>query len=165
MNYYEKFKQDMVDSGIYEIYVKNLFQEQGWGFVRYNNDKFFDILMTDKRGNEKKIEVKKDCQTGKGNIIFEFSSYGKPSGIKTSQSDFWVYVFPLLEEIWFIKTPQLKKIIEVYNPEKLPESPDTWTWVNGGDGQNSKCYLWNRKVLARLLGKDLKIIKRYDIPE
>jgi len=165
MNYFKKFQDDLERSGIYEIYIKKVFEEKGFEFVEYCNNKYFDILMLDKNKKDVMIEVKSDSKTAyTPNIIFEFESYGKPSGVKTSTSDYWVYVFPPLKEIWFIKTNALKKIIKTYNPEILPESYDTWTWVYGGDGKNTKCYLWDRKIFSDIMGKDLRILKRYDIP-
>lgn len=165
MNYFQKFKSDLDHSAIYEIYTKKLFEEQGWKFIQYNNDKDYDLLMYNKQNEVKMIEVKSDNKTAyTPNIIFEYESYGKPSGIKATKADYWVYIFPSLGEVWFIKIPQLKKLISAYNPELLPESYDTWIKVQGGDGKNTKCYLWNRETFARLIGKDAKIIRRYDIP-
>lgn len=43
--------------------------------------------------SNKKLEVKRDnfiCKTG--NIAVEFESRGKPSGIATSQADYWVFI-------------------------------------------------------------------------
>jgi hypothetical protein len=42
--------------------------------------------------SEKKIEVKYDRKTKEtGNVYIEFESRDKPSGIKTTQADFWTY--------------------------------------------------------------------------
>mgnify|MGYP001070419334 CR=1 FL=1 len=42
--------------------------------------------------SEKKIEVKYDRKTKEtGNVYIEFESRGKPSGIKTTQADYWTY--------------------------------------------------------------------------
>ena len=42
----------------------------------------------------KKVEVKRDFWTGRtGNIAIEFESRKKPSGILTTQADYWVFIF------------------------------------------------------------------------
>ena len=42
--------------------------------------------------SEKKIEVKYDRKTKEtGNVYIEFESRNKPSGIKTTQADYWTY--------------------------------------------------------------------------
>lgn len=46
-----------------------------------------------------------------GNIVIEFSMHGKPSGIMVTKSDWWVYIFQNLKEIWFIKVDNLKKLL------------------------------------------------------
>ena len=46
------------------------------------------------------------------NIFIEFESRNKHSGIVTTKSDIWFYVFYYLREIWTIPTPNLRKLIE-----------------------------------------------------
>jgi hypothetical protein len=165
MNLYQKFKVDLDHSAIYEIYTKTLFEEIGWQFIQYNTDKDYDIMMYNKQKEVKLIEVKSDNKSFyTPNVVFEYESYGKPSGIKATKADYWVHILPSLGEVWFIKVPQLRQIIKAYNPEVLIDSPDCWSPVQAGDGKNTKCYKWNRKSFAKVMGKDLKIIKRFDIP-
>lgn len=61
----------------------------------------------------KKTRTIKNGDTG--NIFIEFESRGKPSGIVTTKSDIWFYVFYYLREIWTIPTPKLKKLINENN--------------------------------------------------
>lgn len=56
-------------------------------FGKIDGESWFHKLVTDK-----KIEVKSDRKTEEtGNIYIEYESRGKPSGIKTTQADYWVY--------------------------------------------------------------------------
>ena len=163
MNNYTKFVNDLIDNQIYERYTKELFEEIKWKFLSYNNDNKYDLLMIDKKNIVRKIEVKKDAYPSE-NIIIEYKSYDKNSGIRISESDYYVYIFPLLQEVWFIKTKKLKEIIKKYNPEILVESDDCYTIVAAGDGKNTRCYLWNKKTFFNIMGDGVRILKRYDIP-
>jgi len=59
----------------------------------------------------KTIEVKRDLKFKvTGNIFIEFESRGKPSGIATSEADYWCFV---LDEIYILlKTQSLKELID-----------------------------------------------------
>jgi len=162
--YYSKFRDDLSIAVKYEKYIRMVFEEKGWQFLHYCNNNRYDILM-EKKGKKMKIEVKTDNKTlYTPNIIFEYKAYDEPSGIKATEADLWVYVFPGLQQVWFIKINGLKELIEAYNPEKLPESDDTYRIVAGGDGSNTRCYLWDRNVFQRIIGKDCIVINRVDIP-
>ena len=56
-----------------------------WGKVREKN--------VAKMLQDKKIEVKseRDIWQSTGNIAIEFESYGKPSGIMATESDYWFH--------------------------------------------------------------------------
>lgn len=57
----------------------------------YNDDKECDLI-ADVGGREVKIEIKEDVRTkDTGNVVIECESRGKPSGIKTTTADFWVF--------------------------------------------------------------------------
>ena len=59
----------------------------------------------------KKVEVKRDRKARlTGNIFVEYESRGKPSGISTSEADYWCFV---VEETFILLTTQrLKEIVE-----------------------------------------------------
>ena len=59
----------------------------------------------------KKVEVKRDRKARRtGNIFVEYESRGKPSGISTSEADYWCFV---VEETFILLTTQrLKEIVE-----------------------------------------------------
>lgn len=92
-----------------------------------------------------KGEVKRDYGAGTtGNVFVEFQSRGKPSGIETSESDYYIF---MLADDWYdsevfigIKTSRLKRIFN-----KITYS------VNGGDGKSSKGKLIR---LSKLISKE-----------
>jgi len=92
---------------------------------------------------DKKIEVKSErgMWLDTGNIAIEFESYGKPSGIVSTESDYWFHNLCIGEEIYgtlVFKTDMLKKIIK-NTPNKRE--------VSGGDNKASKMYLMNIQKL------------------
>ena len=76
------------------------------------------------------IEVKTDRKANEtGNIYIEFQSRGKPSGIATSQSDYWVY--KTNDFAFIFETEKLKaKIKLLYKQGKA-------TIKKGGDNNTS----------------------------
>jgi len=80
----------------------------------FNNDKACDIVC-EWNGKPMLVEVKEDerCKDT-GNVVVEYKSWGKPSGIATSTSDIWVFKLHRDDGIHYlmfgIKT--LRKIIE-----------------------------------------------------
>tara|TARA_R100000329_G_scaffold115579_1_gene94985 strand:+ start:107 stop:517 length:411 start_codon:yes stop_codon:yes gene_type:complete len=88
---------------------------------------------------DKKIEVKSErgmwLQTG--NIAIEYESYGKPSGINATTSDYWFHNLCIEDEVYatlVFKTDTLRKIVEQTENKKT---------VSGGDHNASKMYLMN----------------------
>ena len=64
----------------------------------------------------KKIEVKseRDIWQTSGNIAVEYESYGKPSGINSTESDYWFHNLCIGDETFatiVFETKNLKKII------------------------------------------------------
>ena len=159
-NLYENFEDDLAANKKYEVFAAILLEKKfGFKHISFNDDKYYDIEMIKPNGQKVYFEVKKDNQTKNGNIIFEYRSYDKPSGIAATNADYWVQFFPLLGEIWIIRIPALLALIEVLNPEKCDDITQCWTWVKGGDGGNTKCYLWNREVFKHICKDDMIIVK------
>jgi len=78
----------------------------------------------------KKIEVKTDLQfKDTGNIYIEYESRNKPSGIATTQSDWYAFVLSK-EKIILIETHKLKDICRKYIGTKFDK--------RGGDNNTSK---------------------------
>lgn len=92
-----------------------------------NGETWFHELVTNK-----KVEVKSDRRTVEtGNVYIEYWSRGKPSGIATTQADY--YVYKIAEDTAFIiSTEQLKKRLK-----QLVEDCKARKDVKGGDNNTS----------------------------
>lgn len=111
-----------------------------YGTVR--EDKIVEML------TDKKIEVKseKDMWQKTGNICIEYESWGKPSGIKATEADYWFHNLCVGDNEFctlVFKTDVLRTIVD-----KL----DTFKTVAGGDHKASKMFLVN---LQKLFSSDV----------
>jgi len=105
--------------------------------MKYNNDFKYDLKLGQVGEkylssilSEKKVEVKTDFKANKtGNVFIEYESRNKPSGISTSESDFYAFILSN-ELIILIEKEDLKKKCRKY----LKTSRD----VKGGDSNTSK---------------------------
>ena len=91
---------------------------------------------------DKKIEVKSErgmwLQTG--NIAIEYESYGKPSGINATDSDYWFHNLCVGDQVFgtlVFETKMLKKIINASIKANQIRT------VSGGYHNASKMYLMN----------------------
>jgi len=135
------FRPDLVLGNEGENIIKEYLISKGLKFVSANNDNKYDLIM-DKNGSEVSYEIKTDvlCTPSKdtGNMFVEFKCRNKPSGVETSIADWFVTYFKHLGEIWFIKTSDLKTLVN-NNHFKII--------TNGGDkGSNTHGYLINKKL-------------------
>lgn len=126
-----------------------------------NNRKKFDIDLSygkvrEKRVvdmlQDKKIEVKseRDMWARTGNIAIEYESYGKPSGISATESDYWFHNLCIGDNTFatlVFDVPSLKRIINNLDEKRT---------VSGGDNSASKMYLVS---LQKLFSSD--VIKAY----
>ena len=101
---------------------------------------------------DKKIEVKSERGMWQktGNIAIEYQSYGKPSGIEATESDYWFHNLCVGDETFctlVFDTNSLKKIIKNLDSKKS---------VSGGDNNASRMYLLN---LQKLFSSD--VIKQF----
>jgi len=97
---------------------------------------------------DKKIEVKseRDMWQRTGNIAIEYQSYGKPSGIEATESDYWFHNLCVGEDTFctlVFNTDSLKKIINNLDSKRS---------VSGGDNNASRMYLLN---LQKLFSSDV----------
>lgn len=116
-----------------------MLEEIGYTNINYNNDNRYDIKATNTEGKRVTFEIKEDFSCKKtGNVAVEFGCRGKPSGIETTQANYYVYKLHEPDgNINFYGTivKELKKAIE---EEKY------FRTVSGGDkGSNSKNYLFD----------------------
>ena len=101
---------------------------------------------------DKKIEVKSERGLWQktGNIAIEYESYGKPSGIEATESDYWFHNLCVGDATFctlVFDTNSLKKIIKNLDSKKS---------VSGGDNNASRMYLLN---LQKLFSSD--VIKQF----
>jgi hypothetical protein len=121
----------------------------------HNNDKRFDLDLAYGQVFEQKvaeilgqskIEVKteKDKWKTTGNIVIEYESRGKPSGIITTDADYWLHNLAMGDDIvlsLLIKVSTLRRYIAKQNPRS----------VRGGDDMTSKLYLIKLTDLVTLI--------------
>ena len=126
-----------------------------------SNRKKFDIDLCYGKVREKrvanmlqdtKIEVKseRDMWARTGNIAIEYESYGKPSGISATESDYWFHNLCIGDDTFatlVFDVPSLKRIIDNLDEKRT---------VSGGDNGASKMYLVS---LQKLFSSD--VIKAY----
>ena len=86
------------------------------------------------------IEVKteRDIWHRTGNMIIEITYKGKPSGISTTDAEWWCHVFTLDNEIKFII---LMKVDDLKERIKQLFKTNFIKIVNGGDGKQSEIML------------------------
>jgi hypothetical protein len=106
------FKKDLKIGKKGEDYIIEFLENKGFKFIERNNDKSFDILM-EWRGKKIKYEIKTDVYPkDTGNMVIEFESRGKESGISVTKSHYYIYYYAHYDEIWLIRTKDLKKLIK-----------------------------------------------------
>jgi hypothetical protein len=104
----------------------------------------------------KKLEVKTErgMWSKTGNIAIEYESWGKPSGIDSTEADYWFHNLALNDDVYctlVFKTDVLKKIVRGLDYHKS---------VKGGDHNASKMFLVN---LSKLFSTDtLKVFKELE---
>lgn len=122
-----------------------------------NNDRRFDIDLKYGQIHEQgvadmlqnsRIEVKTErgLWTKTGNIVIEFESRNKPSGIQTTEADYWFHNLEKNGEV--IGTIVLPvKVLREYIKTNMPSV------VSGGDNYTSRLYKINLGELFKNLGE------------
>ena len=87
--------------------------------MNFNSDFRYDLevgkegeRIVDSLFKDKLIEVKRDSWVGRsGNIAIEYESRGKPSGIATTQEDYWIIIFSkeYQDKVMYVFDTQLLK--------------------------------------------------------
>jgi len=120
-----------------------------------NNDKRFDLdlqygqvfeqKVADMLQN-KKIEVKteRDKWKSTGNIVIEFESRGRPSGIASTESDYWFHNLAVGNNIVMTLVFPVHKL-RSYIAKNMPRM------VRGGDDNTSRMYLISLTDLVTII--------------
>jgi hypothetical protein len=103
---------------------------------------------------DKKIEVKseRDMWQKTGNIAIEYESYGKPSGINSTEADYWFHNLCIGDDTF------CTLVFKVDNLKKLIDKLDYKRSVSGGDHNASRMYLLK---LSKLFSSD--VLKKYTV--
>jgi hypothetical protein len=119
----------------------------------FNNDKRFDIDLAYGNIHEQqvaemlegaKIEVKTERNkwAETGNICLEYESYGKPSGIASTEADYWFHRLAIEDEVY------CTLVFDVTILRKILKRTKAYKRVSGGDNNASRILL---VPLAQLL--------------
>ena len=104
----------------------------------------------------KKIEVKSErgMWMKTGNICIEYESYGKPSGIATTEADYWFHNLCIDDHIFctlVFEVPKLRKLMDKLDFKKS---------VSGGDHNASRMWLVSiQKLFTTDVFKTFKDLK------
>ncbi len=148
MGHYD-FKQDLAEAHEVEerviVHLNKL--NPNMAFHGFSGTKGYDAHFT-ASGKYYKLEIKSDYSAAEtGNIVIEYSSRGKASGILTTEANLWAYsiITPRGLDIYLFPTVVLQTLIK---EEKYERS------LTGGDpGSNTKMYLFKLKNIAHLAKK------------
>ena len=143
---YNNFLEDLEFGEDGEKFISEYLEGKGLKLINTNKDNKYDLKML-KNNKEVKYEVKTDDKISRisdtGNHFVEFECKDrytrklKPSGINTSESDWYVFYYIHINEIWFIKTETLRNLVKTNNFK---------IWYEAGDKKNpTNFYLINRK--------------------
>lgn len=109
--------------------------------MNFNNDFRYDLevgqegeRLVDSLFKSKRIEVKRDSWVGRtGNIAIEYESRGNPSGIATTEAEYWIIIFSKEYEdkvMLVLETNRLKEVARKYFLEgKIKKMGDSNTSI------------------------------------
>lgn len=134
------FNKDLVIGEQGERTVAQDLESIGAKLITDNKNNSHDLIV-EKDGTQLKYEIKTDVfcfpQFDTGNMFIEFECRGKKSGIEVTTADWFVMYYKYLKEIWYIKTDELKKLI---NDNQFFE-----TEFSGDQNSNTRGYLIPRE--------------------
>jgi len=155
MSLNKKFKKDLEFGNVGEKIVAAYMAINGMTIVsdESTDTKDYDIIMYSPKADKNLyMEVKTDNyvddNNDTGNIAIEIRYRGKPSGISTTKSDWWVYYMPdiSVNNLWMMPCDKLKRFIK--------ENIKDLKVVKGGDNNWSELVLIPRKKYAQYFGVD-----------
>ena len=134
------FNKDLIIGEQGERTVAQDLESIGTKLITDNKNNSHDLII-EKDGTQLKYEIKTDVfcfpQFDTGNMFIEFECRGKKSGIEVTTADWFVMYYKYLKEIWYIKTDELKKLI---NDNQFFE-----TEFSGDQNSNTRGYLIPRE--------------------
>lgn len=134
------FKQDIHIGKQGENIVIQDLEFLGATYISSNDTSTHDFIMTFKN-KEIKYECKTDIFHDTGNMFIETHCRGHESGILVTQAEWFVTYFTQMNEIWYIKTKELLKILNDYE-HKIVENV-------GDHGSKTSGYLINKNMFRK----------------
>jgi hypothetical protein len=134
MSYYElNFKKDLVIGEEGERFVTSFLCERYQGEKISENKTYthdvviaFPVTHHPLWSGVKTLEIKTDVyKRDTGNMFVEYTSRGKLSGISVSKADIFLTYFKNLNEMWAIKTKELRRLIMNNDFRKVTNAGDT----------------------------------------
>jgi hypothetical protein len=142
------FNQDLLLGKKYEVMLLDYLDKDEYDEVEFApNQRFveWDVKVT--RGAlEAKYEVKADRLTAKtGNFCMEYECAGQPSGISSTQANYYAYfvIHGSEQDLYLIPVARIKELI----------AQGAYKKMNGGDGYRSRFYLIPKAVFAEYITK------------
>jgi len=137
-----RFKKDVKYGEYGETIIKGFLESQGMVFHSVNRDYRYDLKMFYPATNKfYTYEIKTDFYENTGNILIEFESRGKKTGITITEADYFLTFFYKQGEIWNISTDKLKFLINYLNPGFFK--------MSGDKGSNTKLFCFKKKRVKR----------------
>lgn len=108
----------------------------------FKNNNEYDVLAV-KDGKETKYEVKADRLMSKtNNICIEIECNKKPSGIQTTQAEYYAYFDAGIDTLYLIPVKVIKEYILATKYTRT---------INGGDGWRARFHLFPKSVFSEYI--------------
>lgn len=131
------FKKDLIIGEDGEKVVLDDLIALGASYDSNNKTNSHDLVITF-RGKSVSYECKTDVYDDTGNMFIETHCRGKESGISVTQADWFVTYYKKFNELWYIQTKELKRILESDTHKKINEC--------GDKNSNTEGYLLNKNM-------------------
>lgn len=107
----EDFKKTLESGEWAEEIIAHYLFEKGYEILHFYKDTEYDILI--QKGNRViKIEVKLDQTAIRRTINIEYQSNRKPSGISTTEADYYFCIQPMIDELIIMAVDDIKETIK-----------------------------------------------------
>lgn len=151
------FKKDIILGEEGELVMIEDLISMGAIYDSNNKTNSHDVTVNFK-GKNIRYECKTDFFDDTGNMFIETNCRGKASGIEVTKADWFVTYFKNFNELWYIKTDNLKKILNTHTHRKATQC--------GDDGSNTEGILLNKNMfrdefIVRDAIKHTQIIKKW----
>lgn len=135
------FNKDILTGEQGQQFIREFLENRGFLFIDECHTNEYDLKMS-YNNKEYTYEIKTDVyKKNTGNLVIEFESRNKPSGINVTRADFFVTYFPFLGEIWNISSNSLKMLINDIKPKVFEHS--------GDQNSNTKLYRLKKSEVAQ----------------